>query len=105
MLGFVFTTLFLDLNAYFASCEQQLRPETRGQPLAVAPMDVPTTCVIAASYEAKAFGVKTGVLVGDAVKLCPGLRVIVARPEKYVEFHHKILTAIDTCITVAAVHS
>ncbi len=101
----MFTTLFLDLNSYFASCEQQMRPETRGQPLAVAPMDVLTTCVIAASYEAKAFGVKTGVMVGDAIKMCPGLRVVPARPEEYVRFHHRILEAIDTCIPVAAVHS
>ena len=101
----MFTTLFLDLNSYFASCEQQLRPELRGLPMAVAPMKVLTTCVIAASYEAKAFGVKTGVMVGDALKMCPGLKVVTARPEKYIEFHHKILAAIDTCVPVAAVHS
>jgi DNA polymerase-4 len=101
----MFTTLFLDLNSYFASCEEQMRPETRGKPLAVAPMDVLTTCVIAANYEAKAYGVKTGVMVGDAVKMCPCLKVVVARPEIYVEFHHKILAAIDTCVPVAAVHS
>ena len=101
----MFTTLFLDLNSFFASVEQQLRPETRGKPLAVAAVDAPTTCCIAASYEAKAFGVKTGVMVGDALKLCPGLRVIVARPEMYVQFHHKILAAIDTCLPVDAVHS
>lgn len=101
----MFTTLFLDLNSYFASCEQQLRPELRGRPVAVAPMEVMTTCVIAASYEAKAFGVKTGVLVGDAYKMCPGLQIVGARPEKYVEIHHQILEAIDTCVPVAAVHS
>lgn len=102
----MFTTLFLDLNSYFASCEQQLRPETRGKPLAVAPMaNVLTTCVIAASYPAKAFGVKTGVLIGDAIKMCPGLIVVPARPEEYVRFHHQILEAIDSCIPVDAVHS
>ena len=68
-------------------------------------MEVMTTCVIAASYEAKKFGVKTGVMIGDAVKMCPGLIVVPARPEEYVRFHHKILTAIDTCVPVAAVHS
>ena len=101
----MFTTLFLDLNSYFASCEQQMRPELRGKPMAVAPMDVLTTCVIAASYEAKAFGVKTGVMVGDAIKMCPNLIVVPARMDEYIRFHHKILTAIDTCVPVAAVHS
>jgi len=101
----MFTTLFLDLNSYFASCEQQLRPETRGKPLAVAPMEVLTTCVIAASYPAKKFGVKTGVMIADAIKMCPGLIVVPARPEEYIRFHHKILAAIDTCVPVAAVHS
>lgn len=101
----MFTTLFLDLNSYFASCEQQLRPETRGKPLAVAPMEVLTTCAIAASYEAKKCGIKTGVMIGDAIKMCPELIVVPARPEEYVRFHHKILTAIDTCIPVDAVHS
>ena len=101
----MFTILFLDLNSYFASCEQQMQPELRGKPVAVAPMEVLTTCVIAASYEAKAYGVKTGVMIGDAIKMCPGLKVVPARPEKYVEFHHKILAAVDTCVPVAAVHS
>ncbi|MEI6234996.1 MAG: helix-hairpin-helix domain-containing protein [Planctomycetota bacterium] len=101
----MFTTLFLDLNSYFASVEQQLRPETRGKPLAVAAVDAPTTCCIAASYEAKAFGVKTGVMISDAVKMCPGLRVVIARPEEYVKVHHRILEAVDTCLPVDAVHS
>ena len=61
--------LFLDLNSYFASVEQELVPRLRGRPVAVVPVLADTTCCIAASYEAKAFGVKTGTQVGEAKRI------------------------------------
>ncbi len=73
--------LFLDMNAFFASVEQQLRPELRGKPVAVVPMLAETTCCIAASYEAKRYGIKTGTLVQDARLLCPRLELVEARPQ------------------------
>jgi DNA polymerase IV len=97
--------LYLDMNAYFASVEQQLRPELRGRPVAVAPVMAETTCCIAASYEAKAFGVKTGTRVSDARRMCPGLRVVEARPRVYMEVHNRMLAAVDTCLPVASVRS
>ncbi|GIW26174.1 DNA polymerase [Meiothermus sp.] len=97
--------LFLDMNAYFASVEQQLRPELRGKPVAVVPMLAETTCCIAASYEAKRYGVKTGTLVQDARLLCPGLEVVEARPKEYIRVHHQILQAVDTVLPVEAVLS
>src|ERR1700753_1204271 len=63
--------LFVDLNSYFASVEQEVRPELRGKPVAVVPMLADTTVCIAASYEAKAYGVKTGTVVADAKRMCP----------------------------------
>ncbi len=66
--------LFLDLNSYFASVEQELRPELRNRPVAVVPLMADTTCCIAASYEAKQFGVRTGTQVGEAKRMCPGNR-------------------------------
>jgi DNA polymerase-4 len=71
--------LFLDLNSYFASVEQELRPELRGRPVVVVPVMADTTCAIAASYEAKAFGVRTGTQIGEAKKMCPGLELVEAR--------------------------
>ncbi len=97
--------LFLDLNSYFASVEQELRPELRGRPVAVVPVRTDTTCCIAASYEAKAFGVKTGVQVGEAKRLCPGLVLVEARHEAYVDYHHRIIQAVERCIPVSAVLS
>ncbi|MGQ0527051.1 MAG: Y-family DNA polymerase, partial [Alphaproteobacteria bacterium] len=51
--------LFLDLNSYFASVEQQDKPALRGRPVAVVPMPTDSTCVIAASREAKIYGIRT----------------------------------------------
>ena len=97
--------LFLDLNSYFASVEQELRPELRGRPIAVVPVMADTTCCIAASYEAKAFGIKTGTQVGEAKRLCPGVELVEARHELYVEYHNRITKAVELCVPVAAVLS
>ena len=99
------TTLFMDMNAYFASVEQQLRPELRGLPVAVVAVETDSTCCIAVSYEAKAYGVKTGTMVGQAKRLCRPLRIVAARPAVYVRYHHAIVAAVETCLPVQAVHS
>ena len=57
--------LFVDINSYFASVEQETRPELRGQPIGIVPIEAKTACVIAASYQAKTYGVKTGIQVGS----------------------------------------
>lgn len=97
--------LFVDLNSYFASVEQQDRPELRGKPVAVVPAMVDTTCCIAASYEAKAFGVRTGTIVAEARRMCPGLIFVEGRHELYVEYHHKVVEAVESCLPVSAICS
>ena len=97
--------LFVDLNSYFASCEQEARPELRGRPVGVVPMMADTTCCIAASYEAKAFGVRTGTIVADAKRLCPDIVLVEARHELYTEFHHRVVEAVESCVPVTAVCS
>lgn len=97
--------LFLDLNSFFASCEQQEHPELRGKPVAVLPVLAETTSAIAASYEAKRLGIKTNTRVPEMRAKCPDIALVKARPKKYVEYHHKILAAIDTCIPVDKVWS
>ncbi|MEO8418985.1 MAG: DNA polymerase [Methylophilaceae bacterium] len=92
--------LYLDFNSYFASVEQQFRPELRGKPVAVLPVVADTTCCIAASYEAKAFGVKTGTLVRDARKLCPDIIFVEARPPLYIQLHHRLVEVVESCTHV-----
>lgn len=97
--------LFVDMNAYFASVEQQDDPTLRGKPVAVVPVMAQTTCCIAASYEAKAFGVKTGTPVWRARRLCPGLILKVCRHERYTELHDRIVRAVGRCLPVERVLS
>lgn len=97
--------LFLDMNAYFASVEQQDNPAFRGRPIAVVPLDTDATCAIAASYEAKALGIKTGTKIYEAKKLCPDLICVKARHDLYIEYHHKILNEIEQHIPVTKVCS
>jgi len=92
--------LFLDLNSYFASVEQQEQPKLRGKPIAVVPCMAETTCCIAASYEAKAKGVKTGTLVAEARLICPGIEIVEARQKLYVEYHEAIKAAVETCVPI-----
>ncbi|WP_263355636.1 DNA polymerase Y family protein [Acidicapsa ligni] len=97
--------LFLDLNSYFASVEQEVRPELRNRPVAVVPSLVDTTCCIAASYEAKYRGVKTGTMVKEAKQLCPDIVLVEGRHELYTEYHHRIVAAVQSCIPVTAILS
>src|SRR5579871_6885473 len=87
---------FADMNAFFASCEQQERPELRGKPMIVVPYaNMETTCAIAASYEAKALGIKTGTRVKAARKVCPQLEVVEARPQVYLDYHTALLDVLN----------
>lgn len=97
--------LFVDMNAYFASVEQEYRPELRGKPVAIVAVATDRTCCLAASYEAKRFGIKTGVNVGEARRMCPGLRVVEARPKLYVVVHEQIIAAVDSVVPVEKVCS
>ncbi|MCB0752217.1 MAG: DNA polymerase, partial [Ignavibacteriae bacterium] len=92
--------LFIDFNSYFASVEQQIKPELRNKPVGVVPVMADTTCCIAASYEAKAFGVKTGTMVSEAKKLCPGIKLVEANHRTYIEYHENLKKTIETCLPI-----
>lgn len=97
--------LFLDLNSYFASVEQQLQPSLRGKPIIVAPVGSDTTVAIAASIEAKRFGISTGTPVWEAKQRCRELIVTPARHDKYVEFHDRIVAEVWRHIPVTRICS
>jgi len=96
-----FAYLHIDLNSFFASVEQQIHEEYRGKPLAVVPTFADTTVCIAASYEAKAFGVKTGTQVGEAKKLCPGIILIAGDHADYAKYSHEITKAVELACPVS----
>jgi DNA polymerase IV len=97
--------LFLDLNSYFASVEQAENPELLGKPVAVGPPDFDGGTIIAASYEAKAFGVKTGTKVGEAKRLCPQIIFAGGNHRLYTTYHKAILNAVETVLPIDKVCS
>jgi DNA polymerase-4 len=97
--------LFIDMDGFFASAEQHLCPHLRGKPVGVVPAMTSRTCVIASDYQAKKYGVKVGTPVKDAKQLCPGIVLVQARPDQYVELHHSITASIDRCVPVTRAYS
>ena len=83
--------LFIDMNSFYSSIEQQENNKYRKQPTIVVPILTDYTCAIAASYEAKAHGIKSGMSVLDAVRKYPLLNVVEARPLEYVKMHTKLV--------------
>lgn len=67
----------VDMNAFFISCEMSKNPALKGHPAAVAGDPKRRTGIIlAANYEARAYGVKTTMLIHEAIKLCPGIILV-----------------------------
>ena len=97
--------LFFDLNSFFASVEQQENPELRGRPVAVVPSQTDATCAIAASYEAKICGIRTGTKIYEAKQLCPELVCVLARYHTYVDYHHLILAEVARHLPIEKVCS
>lgn len=82
--------LHLDLNSCFASIEQQANPFLRGKPIIVAAFNSAKGCILASSIEAKRLGIKTGMWVAEAQKICPQVKVLTPDPWKYRNVHLKL---------------
>lgn len=74
--------LCADMDAYFASVEQQTNPKLRGKPVAVIGSGG-RTVITTRSYEARIYGVKTGMNIHEAKQACPHLRFVTGDNEKY----------------------
>lgn len=82
--------IHIDMNAFFASVEQRDFPELRGKPVGITNGEVGTT-LITCSYEARAFGVTTGMRLYEARRLCPGIIQRPARPKVYAAVSTRIM--------------
>jgi DNA polymerase-4 len=83
--------LFVDMDSYFARCEQQVNYWLRGRPVGVCVYTGQFGCVISLSKEAKAMGLKAGMRLNEAMKVCPELVPVESNPARYREFHKKII--------------
>ena len=90
-----FRTLYIDMNSFFASVEQQVDPSLRGRPLAITAISAESGAVVAASYEAKAFGVGVGTRIYEAKQLCPDIVFRPSRHRLYVRVNQKIARVLD----------
>lgn len=86
--------LFLDMNSFFASVEQQVRPELRGIPIGIAPYTGDTGCIISASKEAKKMGIGVS-RISKAKEVIPSIRILEARPALYMIYHKEIKNVIE----------
>jgi DNA polymerase-4 len=77
--------LHADLDSFYASVEQRDDPSLRGRPVAVG-----SGIVLAASYEAKAYGVRTPMAGSEARRLCPGLITVPPRFSAYVDASRRV---------------
>jgi len=84
----------VDMNAFFASIEQLDRPEWRGRPVAVTNGKIGTG-IITCSYEARAYGIRTGMRLVEARKICPQLIQSPARPYRYADISRSIMGALE----------
>ena len=98
--------MHVDLNSCFAMIEQQANPLLRNRPVGVAAYDTPKGIILAASYDAKAKGIKVGTSVGDAKLLCPGIVILMPDPDKYFDANarfRKVLLNYTSSITPKSV--
>lgn len=83
--------MYIDMNSFFASCEQQDNPALREVPIGVCTHESAYACVIAPSIEAKRYGIKTGMRLSECRQLCSSLMPITARPWRYRQIHLGIM--------------
>lgn len=88
-------TMHIDLNSCFATIEQQANRRQRGRPVAVTAYNHPNGIILAASYEAKALGIKLGTRVKEAKVLCPGIYIVEPDPPKYREAHRRFRDVLE----------
>lgn len=87
--------ILMDMNAFFASVEQRDHPELRGCPVAVTNGET-GTCIITCSYEARAYGIKTGMRLKEAKLLCPSLIQVPSHPYRYAQVSTQIMASLKT---------
>ncbi|QBY01041.1 DNA-directed DNA polymerase [Rhodophyticola sp. CCM32] len=99
------STLFFDMDSYFASVCQAEEPALIGRPVGVVTTDAPGAALIAASREAKICGIGFGTRAAEARRLCPDIVFRAAQHDVCVAYHHQIRDAVETVLPIHTAHS
>lgn len=99
------STLFFDMDSFYASVARAEEPALRGRPVGVLTTDAPGAACIAASIDAKRLGVGMGTRQDEARKLCPGIVFRAVKHDVCVRYHHAILRAVETVVPVHRIWS
>ena len=86
----------MDLDAFFASCEQQERPEYQGRPVVVGARPGHRGVVAAASYEARQFGIHSAMPISEAYRRCPDAVFLRPDMEKYRRHSRQVFQLLET---------
>src|SRR5262245_54243743 len=84
------TILHADMDAFYVSIEQRDRPELKGKPVAVGGKP-PRGVVMAASYDARPYGVLSAIPMGRALRACPQLIVLPPQMDRYAHVSRQLL--------------
>ncbi|MFA5314553.1 MAG: DNA polymerase IV [Candidatus Omnitrophota bacterium] len=88
--------MHIDMDAFFASIEQQINPCLKGKPVIVGSRDKKyRTVVAAASYEAKAYGITSGMPSHEAFKICPHAEFVACDCARYTYVSHGIFNLLE----------
>lgn len=87
--------MFIDMNSFFASCEQQVNYFLRHRPIGVCVYTGKYGCVIAPSIEAKKRGVKLGMRLNEVMKTCPDFVPVEMHSQRYRNFHIQIMNVLQ----------
>jgi DNA polymerase-4 len=94
----------VDMNCFFAQIEQQDYPFWRNRPVGVTNGKLGST-IITASYEARSYGVKTGMRLKEARQLCPNIIQAPSRPNRYAAVSSSIMAALSDISPTVEVYS
>ncbi|HOL67139.1 MAG TPA: DNA polymerase IV, partial [bacterium] len=97
--------LHVDMDAYFASVEQQINPSLRGRPVLVCGNPLTKTVVASASYEAKRQGVRSGMSIPEALKLCPDAILVPGNPICYAETSRVVFSLLSLFTDTLEIYS
>ena len=85
------TILHADMDAYFASVEEKSNPFLKGKPVIVSGDPETRTTVATANYEARKYGIKSGMPLRQALTLCPRAEIVAGNSAKYLYTTSRLL--------------